>query len=613
MAESITSSQSFNSLNTQPPIPLTNQRDSDDDKKYDPDYIPNQDGTYYLKGTLSHTTTRELHSDDSSIDTSLDGELSTPDEEAQEHTPPHSMLSYWNKWGMVAVLTMCGFWSSLGSPIYYPALKQLEKKFNVDENLVNVSVVVYLIFQGFAPAVSGGLADIYGRRPVILFGMLVYVVASIGIAACNSYGVIIFLRCLQSTGISPLIAISSGAVGDFTVKAERGTFVGAVSGLVLMGQAFGSLIGAALAAAYNWRAIFWFLAIGCGACMAIAGIVLPETKRTLVGNLSVTPKRIINRAPILYLKPVKKRFKLDSPDYNTIDPNIPKLDLTSAIKITAQLEIFLSLFPGGLQFALWTLMLTSISGQLSAAPYNYKLIIVGLCYLPGGIGGLLGSLLTGRIIDVFYKKSLKKFEDDKAAGLIPQEEEFNIFRARLIAALPQNFLAVISFLLFGWSVDKKWNIAAVCVTSFVSSYCAMSTLSTSSTLLVDLYPGKSSTATSCFNLIRCSLSALFMGCFADMKEAMTIGGVFSFLCGLILLGNFLVFIPMKYGTKWRRERLNKAEAKRLEKLRKNGDLESIQDYSNLKENMESNQLSDITSNTSNQTITERESITSLKK
>ncbi|CAD6641307.1 XXYS1_4_G0014060.mRNA.1.CDS.1 [Saccharomyces cerevisiae] len=522
----------------------------------------NFEGAYINShGTLSKTTTREIEGDlDSETSShSSDDKVDTNQQITAETKAPYTLLSYGQKWGMVAILTMCGFWSSLGSPIYYPALRQLEKQFNVDENMVNVTVVVYLLFQGVSPTVSGGLADCFGRRPIILAGMLIYVIASIGLACAPSYGVIIFLRCIQSIGISPTIAISSGVVGDFTLKHERGTFVGATSGFVLLGQCFGSLIGAVLTARWDWRAIFWFLTIGCGSCFLIAFLILPETKRTIAGNLSIKPKRFINRAPIFLLGPVRRRFKYDNPDYETLDPTIPKLDLSSAGKILVLPEIILSLFPSGLLFAMWTLMLSSISSGLSVAPYNYHLVIIGVCYLPGGIGGLMGSFFTGRIIDMYFKRKIKKFEQDKANGLIPQDAEINMFKVRLVCLLPQNFLAVVAYLLFGWSIDKGWRIESILITSFVCSYCAMSTLSTSTTLLVDLYPTKSSTASSCFNFVRCSLSTIFMGCFAKMKAAMTVGGTFTFLCALVFFFNFLMFIPMKYGMKWREDRLLKQQ------------------------------------------------------
>lgn len=511
-----------------------------------------------LNPTVSKVTTREVVSD---IESEAASEQSTDQEVA---TAPYTMLSYPMKWVMVAILTMCGFWSSLGSPIYYPALRQLEVQFGLDENQVNITVVVYLLFQGIAPAFSGGLADVYGRRPVILTGMLVYVVASIGLANANSYGVIVFLRCIQSIGISPTIAISSGVVGDYTLKHERGTFVGATSGFVLIGQGIGPLIGAVIAARWDWRAIFWFLTIGCGTSMLVAFCILPETNRTLVGNLSIPPKRLINKSPMFLVPAVKSRFHHNNPHYETLNTNKPKLDLTGALKITAQPEIILSLFPAGMQFAMWTLMLSSIANQLALDPYNYSLTIIGVCYLPAGIGGLCGSFFTGKIIDLYYKRALLKFQNDKLNGSIPQDQQFNTFKVRLMCVLPQNFIAVASFILFGWSVDKGWHIAAPLITSCVSSYCAMSTLSTMTTLLVDLYPGRSSTASSCFNFVRCSLSSIFMGCFAKMKRSMTVGGTFSFLTAVLLCANFLTFIPMVYGMKWRANRQQHSDIKPLQ-------------------------------------------------
>lgn len=52
-----------------------------------------------------------------------------------------------------------------------------------------------------------------------------------------------------------------------------------------------------------------------------------------------------------------------------------------------------------------------------------------------------------------------------------------------------------------------------------------------------------------------------MGCFAKMKSSMTIGGTFTFLSGLLLCANFLTFIPMVYGMKWRQEREIRAHLK----------------------------------------------------
>lgn len=499
---------------------------------------------------VARTSTRELVNEADVKNQAIEGDI------AIDHVP-HTMLTYRQKWLMVALLTSAGFWSSLGSPIYYPALKQLEKQFNVNEELVNITVVVYLLFQGIAPMVSGGIADTIGRRPVILFGMLVYVVASIALACADSYGVVVFLRCLQSAGISPIIAINSGVAGDFTTKSERGTFIGAVSGLTLMGQAFGSLIGAALTAAYGWRSIFWFLTIGCGSCMIILIFLLPETKRTIVGNLSIEPESFLNKSPVIYIPKVRRQLRIDDPYVESLDKTKVKFEVISALKIIFLPEIILFLLPIGFQFALWTLSLTSLSSRLAEEPYGYSLTIIGICYLPSGIGGVLGSLVTGRIVDLYYKRSIRKFNQSKKNGDIPASSQFNIVKNRMLSMFPQSFTAVASYTIFGWSLDRGWHIAAVLIFSFISTFCSMSALSTSNTLLVDLYPAKSSTSSSCVNFIRCILAAIFMASFSKMVKTLTIGGTFTFISGLVFLFNMLSLIPMRYAMVWIQRRAEK--------------------------------------------------------
>lgn len=85
---------------------------------------------------------------------------------------------------------------------------------------MNVTVVVYFVFQGLAPTFMGGFADSLGRRPVVLVAIVIYFGACIGLACAQTYAQIIVLRCLQAAGISPVIAINSGIMGDVTTRAS---------------------------------------------------------------------------------------------------------------------------------------------------------------------------------------------------------------------------------------------------------------------------------------------------------------------------------------------------------------------------------------------------------
>lgn len=245
--------------------------------------------------------------------------------------PPHSRFSRSFKIVLIAQCAFTGFFSTIAGAIYYPVLSVIEKKFDINEQLVNVTVVVYFVFQGLAPTFMGGFADSLGRRPVVLVAILIYLGACVGLACAQTYAQIIVLRCLQAAGISPVIAINSGIMGDITTRAERGGYVGYVAGFQVLGSAFGALIGAGLSSRWGWRAIFWFLAIGSGVCFLGSLLVLPETKRNIAGNGSITPKLYFNRAPILALGVVRKSLHLDNPDYETLEQPT-RLNLLGAIQ-----------------------------------------------------------------------------------------------------------------------------------------------------------------------------------------------------------------------------------------------------------------------------------------
>ncbi|CAI7090846.1 BEM_collapsed_G0027300.mRNA.1.CDS.1 [Saccharomyces cerevisiae] len=362
--------------------------------------------------------------------------------------PPHSRFSRSFKTVLVAQCAFTGFFSTIASAIYYPVLSVIERKFDIDEELVNVTVVVYFVFQGLAPTFMGGFADSLGRRPVVLVAIVIYFGACIGLACAQTYAQIIVLRCLQAAGISPVIAINSGIMGDVTTRAERGGYVGYVAGFQVLGSAFGALIGAGLSSRWGWRAIFWFLAIGSGICFLASFLILPETKRNISGNGSVTPKSYLNRAPILVLPTVRKSLHLDNPDYETLE--LPtQLNLLAPFKILKAYEICILMLVAGLQFAMYTTHLTALSTALSKQ-YHLTVAKVGLCYLPSGICTLCSIVIAGRYLNWNYRRRLKYYQNwlgKKRSKLLEEHDNdlnlvqriiendpkytFNIFKARL--------------------------------------------------------------------------------------------------------------------------------------------------------------------------------------
>lgn len=476
----------------------------------------------------------------------------------QEHHITPLRFSRFGPKSKVALVVQCaftGFFSSIAAAIYYPVLTVIEQKFNVSEELANVTVVVYFIFQGISPIIMGGFADSLGKRPVILFSVGVYFAACVGLACSKTYGQILGLRYLQAAGIAPVVAVNSGIMGDVTTRAERGGYVGYVSGFQILGSAFGAFIGAGLSSRWGWRAIFWFLAIGSGTCLVISFILLPETKRTLVGNGSVTPKSIFNKSPILATHSARRNLHLNDPEYDSLAFS-SKFYFFYSLYVIKLPEIALILLCSGLQFAMYTTHQTALSLVLSTS-YKLSVAKIGLCYLPSGICILISIVASGRYLNWSYKRDLNrhlkwiKIEEDKfmekrkvdieEARKAMREDynyTFNIFRSRLQPALVTMLLSSSGFIGFGWCVYAHAPLAALLCMSGFGSLFSNCILTMSTTLVVDLFPSKSSTATGCLNLSRCILSAVFVVSLSKMAQSMTYGGVFTFLGGITSLSSF---------------------------------------------------------------------------
>ncbi|KAH3901309.1 related to Quinidine resistance protein 2 [Saccharomycodes ludwigii] len=470
-------------------------------------------------------------------------------------TSEYSAFSKNEKYVFVFLCASTAVFSTIAAPIYYPALRIIEQDFHIDEELVNVSVVVYFIFQGLSPTLVGAVADTYGRRPVVLTSLTIYFCACIGLARAKTYAQILVLRCLQSAGISPVIAVNNSIMGDIATSAERGGYVGLTSGFQVIGTAFGSLIGAGLTATWGWRSIFWFLTIGSGVSLLSASVFLPESKRSIVGNGSIVPKLLLNRAPILYFGSIGKKIK--NPDYDTLEVNSP-LKLLGFIDVFKRKELAILLWVSGIQFSCWTVHLTTLSSVLSSV-YGLSTAKVGLCYLPAGICTLLSVVSAGRLLNWNYKRRMSKYKEwahnnENIIDSSLPEHRFNIYKTRLELAFIPIILSAIGFITAGWLMTYKVNLGAVLVFSGFACLFCNCILTFTNTLMVDLYPGKSSIASGCVNFSRCILSAILIAALSKMLEKMKPGGTFTFISGLATLSSVLLMITIKRGPYWEYKR-----------------------------------------------------------
>ena len=141
----------------------------------------------------------------------------------------YSAFLPWQKNSIIGLAALGGWFSSISSFIYFPAIPFLAADLHVNIQQVNLTVTSYLIMSGIFPSIMGDAADRFGRRPVFLVALIVYFGANIGLALQSHFVLLFVLRMVQSAGISGTFSIAYGVLGDLFTPAERGGYSGLIS------------------------------------------------------------------------------------------------------------------------------------------------------------------------------------------------------------------------------------------------------------------------------------------------------------------------------------------------------------------------------------------------
>ncbi|PWN28285.1 putative MFS multidrug transporter [Jaminaea rosea] len=456
---------------------------------------------------------------------------------------------------LVAIVSIAATFSGAASNIYFPALSTIADDLGVSIELINLTVTTYLIFQGLAPSLWGPVSDVHGRRVALLGTFLVFLGACIGLACSQNYATLLVLRCLQSTGSASTIALGSGVIGDITTRAERAGFMGIFQAGLLAPVAIGPIIGGALADSLGWRSVFWFLVIYGGCYFFVIVAFLPETLRSLVADGSHIPesRKLLIAFPLsLYQRTTKSGWKVGQPSANEVPP--PKrIDFLAPFrsllsKYTAPIIFFMAIY-----YAVWQMTITAMS-TLFKTQYGLSELQIGLSFIANGVGCILGTLFTGKLLDRNYQRVKRKHQGP--------EEDLPIEKARLLLVPIFSAIQCLAILLFGWTIayPHKVPIAIPIIATFFVGATAIGMQSGVMTYLVDVYPDQSAAASASLNLARCLLAAGATSLVSPLINAVGVGPAFSIATGVQVLAFAGFIIQWVVVPKWREAKANERTA-----------------------------------------------------
>ncbi|KEZ78270.1 Bcr/CflA family multidrug efflux MFS transporter [Salinisphaera hydrothermalis] len=210
---------------------------------------------------------------------------------------------------MVCVLGLLTAVAPLSIDTYLPAMPALARQFAVDPAHVQYSLSLFFVGLGFGQLLYGPISDRHGRRPVLYFGLALYLVASLACALSVSINMLIVARLVQGLGAAAGPVMARAIVRDRFRGAKAASVMSFV--VMVMGAAplIAPMIGSLILFLGEWQLIFWML-VGYSVVALIALAVLlveshPHHRR--VRDRSLTSQYIgyvslVTRLPVfLYL------------------------------------------------------------------------------------------------------------------------------------------------------------------------------------------------------------------------------------------------------------------------------------------------------------------------
>lgn len=165
----------------------------------------------------------------------------------------------------------------LSTDMYLPAFPMLMQSFAADINQVQHTLSIFLIGFALAQLIYGPLSDRFGRKPVLMGGLLLFLLSSLAIVFADSITTLSTLRLLQAIGGSAGPVLGRAMVRDIHGPRDSARLLSYIGTAMAVAPAAAPIIGGYMTVWFGWQSIFLFLAAYGALGVALLGTRIPET------------------------------------------------------------------------------------------------------------------------------------------------------------------------------------------------------------------------------------------------------------------------------------------------------------------------------------------------
>ncbi|KAF8809325.1 MFS general substrate transporter [Phlegmacium glaucopus] len=414
------------------------------------------------------------------------------------------------KHAIVAMVSGYGVMPFFVIGTFIPCIPQIARDLNSTGAIVNLTVSLSAFASSIGCLISASYSTHYGRRPVYLYSLPALVVGSIGVSLATNIPNLLFWRFLQALGAASGLVLGAGVIGDIYKLEERGRAM----------SVFFAVSGSA-AFYYSWRAMQAFLGVIGLVEFGCMYFLFPETSQPGARGIDklASEDGLRHPAKFIFINPLRPLALLRSPN----------LFLISII-----------------------LSISLVSRSLLVVPLAYTLglrynipneALVGACFIPSGIGLMLGAPIIGRISD----RTVIKWRQRRGGAWYPEDR----LRASLVPFAVLIPLPVLVFGLVNKFMDGPLGLIIGLICHFVNGLGVEMGFGPCTAYLIDKSQFNSPIRSFIIRGLRSTLMALAIASFLPMINTFGIVATHALSALLVWLSFGILCCIIRYGDQMR--------------------------------------------------------------
>ena len=292
-------------------------------------------------------------------------------------TPPH-----------ITTLVLIASLGSITLSIFLASLPEMARYFDVPYALMQLAITGYLALTAFAHLLLGPISDRFGRRPVMLVSIILFIIATLGAVYSTSFEAFMLFRVLQSVMVSGLI-LSRTIVRDLVAREHAASMIGYVTMGMALVPMLAPPLGGFLAELFGWQSNFHFLNLFALIVFIVCWFDQGETNRNKMASFAEQIKAYPDLLKSRRFWGYALTAAFSAGTFFAYLGGAPFVGSEIYGLSSAQIGAYLMLTPAGY------LVGNGISGKYTNRLGIYKMITIGIIITLVGMLGALVSVLVG--------------------------------------------------------------------------------------------------------------------------------------------------------------------------------------------------------------------------